>query len=294
MKKILLTGGNGFIGRNLLESDLAQKYRIFVPGHRELPLEDTAAVDAYFRGKEFDAVWHFATKPAHRNAPDHSNLFYTNVRMFENLARHRDRFGKFINAGSGAIYDVSANNAGVREDEIFARMGVDDHSFCKYVVAKRMENMPGFVDFNIFGIFGKYEDYAIRFISNAICKALYGLPITLRQNRRFSYLDVTDLPAVLETFTENPAQHRSYNITPPEPVELAAIADMVKKTVGNDVEIKVAASGYGLDYYGDNARLLTEFPQVRFTTFAVSVERLVKWYRENLPGIDKHKLLVDK
>ena len=106
MKTIFLTGGSGFIGRNILESELAQKYQIFAPRHGELDIADTQKVDDFFQNKYFDIVLHTAVKPGHRNAKDPTNLFYTNVRMFENLERHKNKFGKFINFGSGAIYDV--------------------------------------------------------------------------------------------------------------------------------------------------------------------------------------------
>ena len=292
MKKILLTGGSGFIGRNLRESFLKDKYELFAPTHAELDVADTDSVDAYFRRHEFDVVLHAAVKPGHRNAPDHSRLFYTNVRMFENLARHRDSFGRFINFGSGAVYDVSANNAGVTEDERFLRMGADEHSFCKYVVAKRIDSLLGFVDLNIFGIFGRYEDYAIRFISNAICKSLFGLPITLRRNRRFSYLDVNDLPAVLEKFIENDVAHSSYNVVPDGFVELRSIAEYVAGISG--AEVQVAAEGYGLDYYGSNARLKADFNTVSFTPLHDSINALYEWYARNKHTLNYDALCVDK
>lgn len=294
MKKILLTGGSGFIGRNILESELVRDYELVAPSHAELPLEDTAAVDEYFAHKEFDAVLHAATKPGHRNAKDLNNLFYTNVRMFENLERHKDKFGRFINFGSGAVYDVAQNNAGVTENEIFKNMGKDEHSFCKYVIAKQIEKLDNFVDLNIFGIFGKYEDYAIRFISNACCKAVFGLPITLRQNRRFSYLDVRDLPAILKVFIEENPQHKSYNIVPDGYVELQNIAELVQKISGKDLEFKVGKSGYGLDYYGSNRRLKTEFPSVKFTDFGKSVQDLYEYYEQNKAKLDVNLLLEDK
>ena len=292
MKKILLTGGTGFIGRNLKESYLKDKYELHAPTRAELNTADTASVDAYFRKHEFDVVLHGAVKPGHRNAPDHSQLFYTNVRMFENLARHSDRFGKFINFGSGAVYDVSQNNSGVTENERFINMGADDHSFCKYVVAKRIESLPRFIDLNIFGIFGKYEDYAIRFISNAICKSLFGLPITLRQNRRFSYLDVDDLPAILEGFIEKEVKYSSYNVVPDGFTELRAIAERVAAKSG--AEVRVAAEGYGLDYYGSNARLREEFPDVKFTSLEDSIDKLYDWYRTRQDSLLPEVLLTDK
>lgn len=292
--KLLLTGGNGFIGKNIQESFLAEKYDITAPRSFELNLADTACVDEFFRTREFDVVLHSATKPGHRNAKDPTNLFYTNVRMFENLVRHTDKFGKLINFGSGAVYDIAADNRMVTEDQIGLRCGKDDHSFCKYVVHKRIEALSNVIDLNIFGIFGKYEDWEIRFISNAICKALFDLPITLRQNRRFSYLYVNDLMPILDYFITHTPAHKTYNITPDNETELLQAAHTVARLSGSQAGIQVAQEGYGLNYSGSNARLRGEIPGLTFTPFEQAVTDLLKYYKDNKHTIDKTKLLQDK
>lgn len=294
MKKILLTGGNGFIGKNIQESFLAQKYELFVPRSFELDLINTDCVDEYFREREFDVVLHAATKPGHRNAKDPTNLFYSNVKMFENLERHKDKFGKFINFGSGAIYNLSTNITDAKEEAIFKNMGTDDHSFCKYVIQKQILNLDNFIDLNIFGIFGKYEDWQIRFISNAICKAMFDIPITLRQNRKFSYLFVEDLMPILDFFIENDAKYKSYNIVPSERTELLDLAKLVRKVSGKNIEIKVAQDDFGLDYTGDNARLKNEIAGVNFTKLEQSVLMLYNYYGEIAKNIDINELLKDK
>lgn len=293
-KKILLTGGNGFIGRNIQDSFLSSKYDLSAPRSFELDLSDTFAVDAYFRKHSFDAVIHAAVKPGHRNAKDPTDLFYTNMRMFENLARNTDRFGKLINLGSGAIYDVSADNRMVKEEEIGLRCGKDEHGFCKYVMHKRLEALSEAVDLNIFGIFGKYEDWQIRFISNAICKTLLGLPITLRQNRRFSYLYVDDLMPVLDYFIEHKAKYKSYNVTPDEETELIYAAQTVKEISGKDVPIVVGKEGCGLNYSGSNARLRAQMPGLIFTSLSKAVKNLYMYYFQHKEEINKNLLLQDK
>ncbi len=294
MKKILLTGGRGFIGKNIKESYLDEKYEIFAPTSSDLNLIDTKQVDEFLENKSFDVVLHTAVKPSHRNSKDLNNIFYSNLKMFQNLERHKAKFGKVINFGSGAIYDAAKNNFKVKEEEIFKNLGSDDHSFCKYVVAKQICNLDNFVDLNIFGIFGKYEDWEIRFISNAICKSIYGLPITLRQNRRFSYLFIDDLMEILEFFIENDVKYKTYNIVPDESVELLELALKIKKISKKDIEIKVAKEGYGLDYTGDNTRLHEEMSNLKFTSINDAISSLYEYYNNRKEIIDKNLLLSDK
>ncbi|MBC2595780.1 NAD(P)-dependent oxidoreductase [Ruficoccus amylovorans] len=293
MKNILLTGGSGFIGKNILESPLASRYEITAPARAELDLTDTGSVDAFFHGKSFDCVLHAGVKPGHRNAPDHSRLLYSNLRMFENLERHRDHYGRFLNFGSGAIYGTAGDISGATEADIFTRIPEDEHGFCKHIVGKRIEQLPGFIDLVIFGIFGRYEDFEIRFISNAICKAIHGLPITLRQNRRFSYIDVADLMPVLEFFIEGEPRHRFYNIVGSRHLELARIAEIVRETAGAKAEVQIQTPGYGKDYYGSNARLLAEHA-LRETPIEESIARLYRHYYDNRNRIDPTLLAADK
>ena len=297
-KKILLTGSGGFIGKNIKESYLKEIYEFISPRSYELNILDTNAVDEYFKDKYFDIVIHSACKPGHRNAKDLSNLFYSNVRMFENLARHSDKYDKFINFGSGAIYDIGYDITNAVEEDIYKKMGKDDHSFCKYVVGKRIESLfkedKKFVDLNIFGIFGKYEDWEIRFPSNAICKTLFDLPITLRQNRRFSYLDLNDLMPILEFFIENDWKYSSYNVCPDKSTSLIEVAEIIKEISGKNLKIIAQKDGYGLDYTGSNSRLHSEFKCLKFTDLKVSLENLYKYYEDNKQNIDKTLLLEDK
>lgn len=294
-KRILLTGGNGFIGKNIQESFLGEKYEIIAPRSFELNLLDKNAVEEYFQDKYFDVIIHSAVKPGHRNANDLTSLFESNLTMFENLVNNKTKFSKFINLGSGAIYDTTKDITDVKEEDRFKNKGTKEHDLCKYVIGEKIEKLDNFVDLNIFGIFGKYEDYEIRFISNAICKSLFDLPITLRQNRRFSYLYIDDLMPILDCFIEkNKFNYKSYNIVPDKHVELLELAQIVKKISGKNIDIQVAQEGFGLDYTGNNSRLKKEFPQIKFTDIQQSVSSLYNYYRENLNILDKNSLLSDK
>jgi GDP-L-fucose synthase len=291
---ILLTGGSGFIGKNIRESYLAGKYNIIAPTHREFDLVDDENVHQFFLNNKIDIVIHSACKPGHRNAKDPTNIFYNNSRMFFNLLRNSDYYERMIVLGSGAVYDMRYDISKVSEDHFGFHMPVDEHGFQKYVSTKFIENMDNVVELNIFSIFGKYEDYAIRFISNAICKTLFDLPITIKQNRKFDFFDVDDLMPVLEYFIENKPQYPIYNVTPDKAIELYEIAEKILNISGKNLPVKVAQSGMGLEYSGSNARLRNEIKDLKLTSMDESIEKLYKWYFGNIHLINKDCLLFDK
>lgn len=292
---VLLTGGSGFIGRNILESYLAEKYNIIAPRHAELDLIDDDAVKKFFEENKIDIVVHSAIKPGHRNAKDTSNLFYADSRMFFNIIRNSALYRKLIVLGSGSMYDMMRQNLSkVDEDFIGESIPVDEHGFFRYIAAKHMELMDDVVDLRIFSIFGKYEAYAIRFISNAICKAVFDLPITIRQNRRFDFLYIDDLMPIIDYFISNDCRYKSYNVTPDNAIELYEAAEKIRDVLGKDLPIIVGKPGMGLEYSGSNTRLHNEIPDLRLTNIDESIRQLYQWYSENKHTINRDLLLFDK
>lgn len=290
---IFLTGGSGFIGKNIIEM-LGERYDILAPGSRELDLSNEVAVESFFRKNDIDIVVHSAVRPGHRNAKDPSNQLYLNTRMFFNIIRNSDRFKRLISLGSGAVYDVRNPMVKVTEDYFDTHVPADEHGFSKYIIAKHMEKLDNAVKLRVFGVFGKYEDYTIRFITNAICKTLCDLPITIRQNRRFDYLYIDDLMPVLEHFIHNPARQSAYNVTPDKAVDLYTIAELVRARSGKELPIVVSEPGMGTEYSGDNGRLRAEIPELNFTPLVEAIDRLYGWYEEHRESIDRGMLLTDK
>lgn len=290
---IFLTGGSGFIGKNIIEA-FSPKYTIYAPSHRELELLNEDDVRAFFRSHHIDIVIHAAVRPGHRNALDPTNQLYNNTRMFFNIVRNSDYFQKMLFLSSGAVYDMRHYVPKMRESYFDTHVPVDEHGFSKYISAKYIELVNKIIELRLFGIFGKYEDYAIRFISNAICKALCDMPITLRQNRRFDYLYIDDLMPVLDYFIHNEPAHKCYNVTPDESVELKACAEIVRAISDKNIPILVAQDGMGMEYTGDNARLKGEIPNISFTPIDIAIDKLYLWYKQNLSQSDRNLLLTDK
>lgn len=291
--RVFLTGGSGFTGRNLLEQ-MQDRYEILAPRHKESELLDEDAVSSFIKENKIDVVMHAAIKPLHRNAKDFSDLVKNNIRMFFNLARNSEYFKKMIYISSGSIYDMRYYQPKMKEEYFDAHVPCDDTGLFKYVLAKYIEKLDNIMELRVFGLFGKYEDYAIRFISNMICKAIFDLPLTMHQNRRLDYLYINDLSPVVEYFVEHNGRYKAYNVTPDASIELYQLAQLVLKVSGKNLPIVVAKEGMGLEYTGDNSRLRQEIAGLTFTPIEQAVKELYNWYLTNQQMINKNVLLVDK
>src|SRR3990167_675119 len=140
MKKtrILLTGGNGFIGRNIVEQ-LSNVYNFVVPSHKELELLNTESVEKLFKKSgKFDVVVHCAFIGGPRNSIDTAETLRNNLRIFLNIIRQKKYFGKLINLGSGVEYGKQRPLIKVSENDFDKVIPADTdyYGFAKYIIAK--------------------------------------------------------------------------------------------------------------------------------------------------------------
>lgn len=294
MKKILITGGNGFIGRNLCEG-LNDSYKIFSPKKKELNLLNQSSVEEYLKINKFDVVIHCATQNASRNAQESLDLVLErNLRMFLNLERCSNYYEKMYYLGSGAEYDM--NNYIPFMDETYFGNNIpkDGYGFSKYIMSKVIEGKENIYDLRLFGIYGKYEDWEIRFISNAICKALYSKSITIKQNVYFDYLYIDDFIEIMKWFIENNPRYKHYNVTTSMHIDLISIAKIIREELNKDIDVIVKKDGLKREYSGNNKRLISEIGNFNFLDMTSSIRKLIDYYKSVKHTIDIEKLNYDK
>jgi GDP-L-fucose synthase len=292
--RILLTGGSGFIGRNLADN-LGPSHTVLAPLSTELDLLQEDAVRHYLISHSCDVVVHAATTRSNRRVKAPADMLDRNCRMFFNLMRNQGRFGKLIHFGSGAEYSRVQLPARVREDYFDTRVPRDAYGFSKYICAKYVERSDRVVNLRLFGVFGPYEDYTVRFISNACCRAVKGRPIVVRQNVLFDYLYVKDLARITQWFIENDAQEKAYNVCTGRPVGLTDVAGIVSRIAGHEAEpmVSILADGMGPEYSGDNSRMLQEMGGYQFCNLADAIADLYAWYGRH-KGLDSESLEFDE
>lgn len=293
MTKLLITGSAGFIGRNLVEY-LSPTYDVCAPSSSELNLLDSADVRDYLCANHFDAVIHAATTRSNRRVGAPADLLERNCRMFFNLARNDGLFGKMIHFGSGAEYDRAGLPARVREDYFDTHVPNDPYGFSKYICAKYIERAERIVNLRLFGVFGKYEDYTVRFISNACCRALKGLPIVIRQDVVFDYLYVEDLAKITAWFIEHEPCYKTYNLCTGEGESLTKFASLVAKVSGRNPRIIVRHDGLAPEYTADNSVLLNEIGGFEFCEARSSIRELYNWCASQEREITVESLRFDE
>jgi len=292
-RKVCITGARGFIGKNLVEH-MARTHEVCAVDMAELDLVDEAAVDRFLEDGRFDVVIHTAVWGASRNASLDQNLVLrNNLLMYLNLARRSHRYGKMIYFGSGAEYCQQLSSPLAPESALDRHLPQDDYSLAKYLMAHVTRMRSGVYELIPFAVYGKHEDWVIRFISNACCKALFDLPITIRQNRQYDYLYVDDLSHIAQWFMDNDPEKRRFNVCTSQPVELLALARMVRQVSGKDLPIEVEHPGMGREYSGDNSRLLAAMGGYDFKPHRQGIEQLYGWYSDNRDHIDPAKLHLD-
>lgn len=291
---VLITGARGFIGRNLREFfHLEKSYRIFHPSSKELDLLKSVDVENYLEQNKIDLVIHTATWNATRTSDkDLHMVMENNLRMFYNIARRNGHFNKMIYYGSGAEFGREHWKPKMREDYFDSHVPSDQYGFSKYVMNKHAEKSDNIYNLRLFGVFGRYEDWRIRFISNACCNAILDKTVTINQNVFFDYLYIDDLINITGWFMKNNTDEKSYNVCTGKSYDLKTLADTVIGISGKNLDIKVLREGLGNEYSGDNSKLLSVLGVYSFCDLSKSIKNLYEWYcmqeqeiRKNYQGI---------
>lgn len=288
--KILLTGATGFIGKNLREF-WSGRYDLYVPGRLELDLLKADDVHEYLKRHSFDIIIHTANTNDFKYNLANYDILDQNLRMFFNLENNSTYYDRMYYFGSGAEYDRQHYKPRLKETDFGKYLPTDAYGFSKYTMTKVIENRNNIYNLRLFGVYGKYEQWQRRFISNALCRSIKKMPITISQNVRFDYLYIYDLCQIMEWFLFHRPRYHCYNVCTGVSTELTSIAEMINDVTGLQRDIIVKTPGYKSEYSGDNTRLMEEIGRFEFTEMKIAVKYMYQHYLRIQESIDETQLL---
>ncbi len=112
--RVLLTGANGMVGRNLLDHPDIRGFEVLSPSRLEVNLLDYNAVESYLRRKGPDIIIHAAGKVGgiQANIREPVRFLLENLDMGRNIvwAARETEVKKLLNLGSACMYPRNAQN----------------------------------------------------------------------------------------------------------------------------------------------------------------------------------------
>ena len=225
--KILITGSNGYIGKAVKEHYSEHNLTLL---HRAVcELTDESQVDNFFTEK-YDVVIHCAALGGNRIERDKPKVLHDNLKMFLNLHKHKDKFGKLIHFGSGAQY---------HEDTYYG--------LSKRVISDLIKSENKFFNIIIYGLFDKNE-IDTRFIKSCVNKCKEGKPIIVHKNKQMDFFHMEDLMILIDKIISHDDQiTREFQAVYWETFDLCQIARIVIDEMGSG-EIILGETGLDKPY----------------------------------------------
>jgi len=181
--RVLVTGANGMVGRNLLEQAGSQ-HTLLTPVRSELDLLDTARVRAYLEREQPDSIIHLAGRIGGiaANMADPVGFLVQNVEMGLNLvnAAHAVGIERLLNVGSSCIYPKNREEP-LREDMIlggpleptnegYALAKIAVMKLCDYMHLQHGRSYKTVLPCNLYGRWDHFQPASSHLLAAALLK----------------------------------------------------------------------------------------------------------------------------
>ena len=239
-KKVLITGGTGFIGRNIVDELIKRGYEVHSLVHHsfasettgliqyEINLLDYKSVDEFFRNNSFENLIHLAWYVGAKCHVHELNLDWTiaTLNLLKNFKEHGGK--KFVGAGTVSEYEYKY---GYLIEDSTPTSPETLYGECKnslYKIAKAYCNQNE-IDFKwprIFNVYGPAEKTQ-RLMPSVINSCLNGEDVKVSDCLKFQdYLHVFDTASGIVDVFESDIKG-AVNICSGKPVQLRAIVEKI-------------------------------------------------------------------
>jgi GDP-L-fucose synthase len=301
--RILVTGGSGFLGRQVLDALARRGYRqVAAPSHADYDLADAEQVAACVRNVKPDAIVHLAAVVGGigANLARPAEFFYQNLIMGAELMEQARRSGvqKFVAIGTICAYP-KFTPVPFHEDDLWS--GYPEETNAPYGLAKKMLLVQGqayrqqfgfdaiyLLPTNLYGPGDNFDPRSSHVIPALIRKCLEAIDeradsITVwgtgQPTREFLY--VRDCAEGIVAALEQYAGAEPVNLGSGEEIRIADLVRVIADVTGFEGEIRFDPSqpdGQPRRKL-DTSRALAAFGWKATTSFRDGLRETVDWYR---------------
>lgn len=238
MKKILVTGGDGYIAQSLYKL-LKNKFNITLITRKNFDLTNYQDTCTWFANSFFDVVIHTAIVGGNRLKAESSCIIDQNLSMYYNLLANKNRYDKFIYFGSGAeIYSINT-----------------PYGLSKAVIAESIKDKPNFYNIRIYAVFDQNEDDR-RFIKSNIKRYLNNETLVVHENKKMDFFYMNDLIKLIEHYVLKNNLPQTIDCTYNTTHTLFEIANMINNLGDHKCNIIVQKNNTDQNYCGIHTPLL--------------------------------------
>jgi nucleoside-diphosphate-sugar epimerase len=255
--KVLITGKNGFFGKEFINHFKNKNCEVIAIGRDNLDLTNPIAVNCFMNiHKEFDVILHCAIAGAKKSEINDPMTFYKNVLIFENIINHKHRCNTFITFGSGAEFDKTQDLDCVSECNVGDSIPTDYYGLSKYIINRRLKQIGASHCYNLrlFGCFGENEQDT-RFIKAAINCLKNNKTFIIDQDKYMDFCYIKDVIKVCDHLIYSPIQEKNLTLCYEQKYKLTDIVKMIDW----NIKFKVEKEGLAPSYTGNGNNVASRF-----------------------------------
>ena len=269
MKKILITGSKGFLGKSLVNSLPKEKYQVIALPRELLDISNNHQVNEWFSKNKVDFIIHTAVKGGRRGQPDNLDQFVTNINMHNNLCNISDKVEGIFVFGSGAEFDRRTDISKAKEESIYSQTPQDFYGLAKSLITKDViEERENFFSFRLFGCVGTLEAES-RLIKSLIRGIREQSVTNIDGDKEMDFFYVEDVSRAIQFYIDTINRKelpRDINLVYEKKYTLGEISDLVESELSKNKNLVINKNKV-MNYTGDGSLLGKTFPKNLFLGF---------------------------
>jgi len=299
-KTVLVTGGLGFVGSNLVRELKRRSHQVWVcdlthcdaDNYMRCDVSKYRHVERLFEKQDFDYVYHAAAEYGRWNGEDYyENLWLTNVVGTKNVLRMQEKkMFRMIFFGSAEVY---GDYDGVMSEDVMDKVPIkqmNDYAISKWVNELQIMNSAAMfgtetVRVRLFNVYGPGEHYTPYrgWIPKFIYKALRDEPYTVYLGHKRTLEYVEDVCKALANIVDNFKPGEVYNLGGDQQYEVKFVSDLILRLLGKDdskVTYKEAEPFTTRVKTPDSSKAKRDLDFKQAVPLEEGMKRTVEWFKE--------------